>query len=366
MSDRREFLKDCSTAVAGVFFVGCGLVESAFGALQSGGAPRRREIAVGGRRIRTVDVHSHVYVTEAWELVKDRMPEGNAGFTLPLLNPRNAADRIAEMDKAGVDVQVVGNNPNFFWAEPDLARQIIKVQNEKVAELCATYPDRFVGLCSVALQHPDMAAQQLEEAVKKLGMRGAVIGAMVNSDELSAQKFYPFWAKAEELGTLIFIHPMGAREFPEGIERFKGKQSLVSLVGIPLATTLALSHLIFDGTLDRYPGLKICASHGGGYLPSYIGRSDNCVDSGSCKTIQKRPSEYLKRLHFDSVVYSNEGLRHLIAEVGISQIVLGTDYPFGGGKLDAVDFILQAPGLSDADRRAILGGNAEKLLGIRP
>lgn len=365
MSNRREFLKDCATATTGIFFVGCGFVESAAGSLQSGGPRRRREVAVGGRRIRTVDVHSHVYVTEAWELVKDRMPEGNAGFTLPLLNPRNAADRIAEMDEHGIDLQVVGNNPNFFWAEPDLARQVIKVQNEKVAELCAAYPDRFVGLCSVALQHPDMAAQQLEEAVKKLGMRGAVIGAMVNRDELSAAKFHPFWAKAEELGTVIFIHPMGPREFPEGIERFKGKENLVNLVGIPLATTLGLSHLIFDGTLDRYPGLKICAAHGGGYLASYIGRSDRCVDTGGCKTIQKRPSEYLKRLHFDSLVYSNEGLRHLIAEVGISQIVLGTDYPFGGGKLEAVDFILRAPGLSDADRRAILGGNAEKLLELR-
>jgi aminocarboxymuconate-semialdehyde decarboxylase len=267
------------------------------------------------------------------------------------------------MDESGIDIQVVGINPNWHWADRELARTIIKIQNEKIAELCAAYRERFVGLCSVALQHADLAAEQLEEGVKKLGMRGALIGAMVNNDELSAPKFSPFWAKAEELGAVVFIHPMGPLEFPDSQARFKGPQNLVSLVGNPLATTLALSHLIFDGTLDRYPGLKICAAHGGGFLPSYIGRSDRCVDNGGCKTIQKHPSEYLKQMYFDSLVFTNEGLQHLIAEVGIGRIVLGTDFPFGW-QHDAVDYVLRVPGLSDEDRRAILGDNARKLLRI--
>ncbi len=330
---------------------------------QSAGARKRREVVVGGRRIRTVDAHSHVYVTEAWDLVKAHVAGENEANSRPVLNPTNAVDRMAQMDQLGIDVQVVGINPNWHWAEPDLARQIIKIQNDKIAELCAAHPDRFVGLCSVALQHPDLAVEQLEVAVKKLGMRGAFIGAMVNNDELSAPKFNPFWAKAEELGAVVFIHPMGPLEFPDCQARFKGTQNLVSLVGNPLATTLALSHLIFDGTMDRFPGLKIYAAHGGGFLPSYIGRSDKCVDNGGCKTMKKHPSEYLKRMYFDSLVFTGEGMRHLIAEVGINQIVMGTDFPYGW-QHDAVDYVLGLPGLSDEDRRAILGGNAQKLLGI--
>jgi aminocarboxymuconate-semialdehyde decarboxylase len=363
VSDRREILKRCATAATGIFFVGCGFVESSLRAFQSRGVRRRREVVVGGRRIRTVDVHSHVYVTEAWDLVKVHVGGENEATSRPVLNPVNAADRMAQMDEYGIDVQVVGINPNWYWAERDLAQKIIKIQNEKVADLCVAHPERFAGLCSVALQHPDLAAEQLEEGLKKFGMRGALVGAMVNNDELSAQKFNPFWAKAEELGAVIFIHPMGPLELPEGQGRFKGPQNLVSLVGNPLGTTLALSHLIFDGTLDRFPGLKICSAHGGGFLPSYIGRSDRCVDNGGCKTIKKHPSEYLKRMYFDSLVFTNEGLRHLIAEVGINQIVLGTDFPYGW-QHDAVDYVLRVPGLSDEDRRAILGGNAAKLLRI--
>ena len=361
MSNRRDFLKNCTTAASGVFFGGCGLIQSALG--QATGARKRREVMIGGRRIRTIDVHSHVYVSDAWDLVKSHASGENEAIARPVLDPINATERLAQMDEYGIDVQVVGINPNWYWAERDLAGQIIKIQNEKIAGLCAAHPDRFAGLCTVALQHPGLAAAQLEEGVKKMGMRGALIGAMVNSDELSVPKFNPFWKKAEELGAVIFIHPMGPLEFPEGRARFNGAQNLVSLVGNPMATTIALSHLIFDGTLDRYPGLKVCAAHGGGFLPSYIGRSDRCVDNGGCKTIKKHPSDYLKRMHFDTLVFSSEGLRHLIAEVGIERIVLGTDFPYGW-QHDAVDYVLGVPGLTDADRMAILGGNASKLLNL--
>ena len=143
---------------------------------------------------------------------------------------------------------------------------------------------------------------------------------------------------------------------------------LDNVIGNPLETTIALSHLIFEGTLDAYPGLKICAAHAGGYLPSYSARSDQgCLTfpQRCTKTLKKKPTEYLKQLFYDSIVFTPEGLRHLIAEVGASQIVLGTDYPFPWIKT-AVDHILTAPGLSDAERIAILGETAEKLLAIKP
>ena len=380
MRNRRQFLQDASLATAGIFFVGCGWGESLFGAQQSGGARtapgagKRRLVSVGGRRVTTVDLHCHVTMPEAWDLLKDDPNAINAqlGTTDPAtpkgpqLDPRNVNDRLAEMDQMGIDIQVVGVNPFWYRTERDMARKIVALQNEKIAEMCAAHPDRFAGMATTALQFPDLATEQLEEAVKKFGMRSTMIGGSINGEELSAAKFNPFWAKAEELGALIFIHPQG---FPEGAKRFQGNGTLGNVIGNPLETTVALSHLIFEGTLDRYPGLKVCAAHGGGFLASYIGRSDHCVNfngnfPAACKPVKKMPSEYLKQLYFDSIIFTPEGLRHLVAEAGASQVVLGTDWPYGMGDPSAVDLILRTPGLKDTDRRAILGDNAAKLLRI--
>ena len=277
-------------------------------------------------------------------------------------------ERIKAMDEQGIDIEALSINPIFWYkAEPVLAGQVVKLQNKKLAETCAAQPDRFVGLASVALQHPDLAAEQLEDAVKQLGLRGALIGGSVNGEELSDPKFHPFWTKAEQLGALIFIHPQGTAELSAS-GRLKGNGVLENVIGNPLETTIALSHLIFEGTLDAYPGLKICAAHAGGYLPSYAARSDQgCVTfpQRCTKTLKKRPSEYLKQLYYDSLIFTPEGLRHLIAEVGASQIVLGTDYPFPWTNT-AVDHILYTPGLSDDERVAMLGETAEKLLSIKP
>jgi aminocarboxymuconate-semialdehyde decarboxylase len=218
----------------------------------------------------------------------------------------------------------------------------------------------------VALQHPDLAAEQLEDGVKKYGLRGAGVGGSVNGEELADPKFHPFWAKAEQLGVPVFIHPQAAGVASEVPKRFQGNGVLDNVIGNPLETTIALSHLIFEGTLDRFPALKICAAHGGGYLPSYAGRSDaGCVTfpDRCTRTLQKKPTEYLRQLYFDSLVFTPEALRHLVAETGPRQIVMGTDYPYPWTKT-SVDHILGTPGLSDADRVAMLGGTAMTLLGI--
>ena len=271
--------------------------------------------------------------------------------------------RLREMDEQRIDVAALSINPYWYAAERDLAGRIIQLQNEKLAELCAAHPDRFVAFASVALQHPDLAAAQLEEGVKKLGLRGAMIGGSVNGEELSAPRFEPFWAKAESLGVPVFIHPQGV---PELQKRLAGNGLLTNVIGNPLETTIALSHLIFDGTLDRFPALKICAAHGGGYLPSYADRSDHgcpTFPSACTKTLQKRPTEYLKQLYFDSLVFTGEALRHLVAQCGASQIVLGSDWPYPWNST-SVDHVLATPSLSDAEREAILSGNARKLLRI--
>jgi aminocarboxymuconate-semialdehyde decarboxylase len=368
MSSRREFLKELAGATAGVVFVGCGLAHAQNAKQPSGAAHKRREANVGGRRVTTVDIHCHAFVPDVWELLKGdaraqavkRYFDGPQASAVSILN---VDSRLKLMDSWGIDIQAVSTPPEYnYWADRDLASRIVPIQNEKIAALCAAHPDRFVGLGAVALQHPDLAAEQMEAGVKKLGLRGFEIGGSVNGEELSSPKFEPFWAKAEELGILIFIHPAN---FPEGAKRFQGKGQLENLIGNPLETTVALSHLIFEGTLDKHPGLKICGAHGGGYLPSYSGRSDRCFgDPQRCKAGTKRPSDYLKRIYVDSLVFTNEGLRHLIAEIGAGQIILGTDYPFGW-EPDAVGYIMNAPGLSNDQRRAILGGNAARLLAIK-
>ncbi len=355
MSDRRAFIKDLAGAAAGIAFVGCGLVDAAAAQAQTGQAARRREVVVNGRRVKTVDVHAHCAVPAAMALMGLKV----APETLVM-----SVDRIRAMDEQGIDVEALSINPYWYKAERDLARELIKIQNEKLAELCAAQPDRFVAFATVALQYPDLAAAQLEEGVKKLGLRGVSIGGSVNGEELADPKFHPFWAKAESLGVLVFIHPQGTAEFEK---RLKGNGFLVNVIGNPLETTIALSHLIFEGTLDRFPGLKICAAHGGGYLPSYAGRSDaGCVTfpDRCTKPLQKRPTEYLRQLYYDTIVFTPEALRHLVAECGANQIMMGTDYPYPWTKT-AVDHILGAPGLNDAERAAMLGNTASGLLGIQ-
>jgi aminocarboxymuconate-semialdehyde decarboxylase len=365
MTNRREFLGSSAGALAGLAFVGCDLLA----ARQAGAQVRRRETIVSGRRAKVIDVHAHCAVPEAMALMGLKL--GGPAFRPDLHMASAVAQRIATMDAQGIDVQVLSINPYWYKQERDVAEKIIQLQNEKLAEACAAQPDRFVAFASVALQHPDLAAQQLEDGVKKYGLRGAAIGGSVNGQEISDPKFHPFWAKAEQLGVLVFIHPQAGGATTDIAGRLKGNGYLSNVIGFPLETTIALSHLIFEGTLDRFPGLKICSAHGGGFLPSYAGRSDfgcptrpDLCPGGPHGPLKRKPSEYLAQMYYDTMVFSPEGIRHLAAEFGASQLMVGTDYPFPWTKT-MVDEVLATPGLSDADRVAILGGTAAKLLGIR-
>src|SRR5437773_444534 len=321
---------------------------------------RRREVVVGGRRVKTIDVNAHCVIPEAYALLGLKVDD-HRGPGIGEVGPR----RIAEMDAQGIDMEALSINPAWYRAERDVVTQVIKIQNERLAEFCATYPDRFVAFASVALQFPDLAVQQLVDGVKKLGLRGAAVGASVVGHEFSDPMFHPFWAKAEELGVLIFIHPQST---PDLARRFKGNGWLANTIGNPLDTTIALSHLIFEGTLDRFPGLKICSAHGGGHLPSYAPRSDNSLrvapDMDTGVKLKKKPTDYLRTMYYDTLVFTSEALRHLAAEVGTSQLVVGTDHPIPW-QHNPVAHILKPPGFSNAERRAMLGETAARLLGIK-
>jgi aminocarboxymuconate-semialdehyde decarboxylase len=369
MRNRRQFLKYAAGASAGLFLASHGARSAPAQLAQSGGSGKRREIFINGRRIKTVDVHSHIALPEAAEVVRGTPLEKYAagGATRPGTNPHSLGpERLQTMDEMGVDMQVVSINAWWYSADRDLARKLIDVQNERLAGLCASHADRFVALASVALQFPELAAQQMEDAIKHLGMRGAAIGGSVEGEELSSPKFDPFWAKAEEMQALIFMHPQDSAVATGVSARVKGNGALDNVIGNPLETTIFLSHMIFEGTLDRFPNLKICAAHGGGYLPSYSGRMDQgCLTiPGRCpKKLQKRPSEYLKQLYFDAMVFNPEGLRHLIAVCGVSQLCIGSDYPFAWEE-HPVDQVFAAPWLTDGDREAILSDNIRPLLKI--
>src|SRR5690348_11567037 len=344
-------------AMSAIAFIPC-----AMAAVAPTPAPQslRREVVVNGRRVKTVDVHAHCIVPAAASVI-------NHPLESPGLLMHDTSTRIAAMDAQGIDVEALSINPYWYRAPRDAAAELIKIQNETLTQFRAASPDRFVAFATAALQHPDLAAEQVEYAVKHLGLRGVGVAGSVAGVELANPRFHPFWAKCEELGVLVFMHPLGTRELePSG--RLAGNGLLTNTIGNPLETTIALSHLIFEGTLDRFPGLKICAAHGAGFLPSYAHRSDAVlrVFPNRVGTPPKlKPTAYLRngQIMADTIMFTGEAVRHLIHEMGVDNVLLGTDYPFPWNT-DPVDHILSIPDITDADKIKILGGTAAKLLGI--
>ncbi|HUB95018.1 MAG TPA: amidohydrolase family protein [Stellaceae bacterium] len=345
-------------------------------------APHGRPIAVrrttGARKHFSVDIHCHVETPEAADLVKSvgHPPEAAMQWSNAASREVNrrqqenirvaitsVAARLQHMDRTGIDVQAISTAPGqyYYWAEPELGRQTARLINENIAQICAEHPDRFVGLATVPLQAPVFAVAELERAVKELGLRGVEICTNVNGEELSDERFRPFFAKAEELGILIFMHPSG---FTDG--RRLSDHYFINVIGNPLDSTVAMHHLIFGGVLEDYPGLKIVVAHGGGFLPAYSGRADHAHKYRTdCRTvIKKRPTSYLRKFYFDTIVFTHHQLEYLAAQWGASHLLLGTDYPYDMALPNAVKFV-EGSGLSEADHAAILGGNAARLLKIK-
>jgi aminocarboxymuconate-semialdehyde decarboxylase len=359
---RRSFLGGTGAALGGLMFCSCALLQNRVQAQPAPAAPSRAQRRA---RVKTIDVHAHCFFQEALDVAKLQVKD--------VLSPVKGGpehfivleERLKSMDDMGIDMQVLGINPFWYKQDGDLAREVCRIQNEKLAELCARKPERFAAFASLPLQNPQVAVQLLEEAVRKFGLKGAAIGGSVNGEDFSDPKFHPVWAKAEELGAVLFIHPQST---PELNRRFRGNGWLSNVIGNPLDTTIALQHLIMDGTLDKFPGLKVLAAHGGGFLPSPPRSDHSCfVSPVNCNPeikLKKPPSEYVRQLYFDSLVFTPEALRHLVAEAGASQIMIGTDQPIPW-ELHPVEHVLGTPGLSPEQQDAILGLNAARLLGIK-
>ncbi len=275
-------------------------------------------------------------------------------------------ERLKDMDRMGVDIQAVCPAPYhyFYFTEPDLGASLAREVNEGIAQLTYDHPDRFVGLGSVPLQNAELAVKELEYAVKKLGLKGVEICTNVNGKNLTdpSLKLEKFFAKAAELGVVIFMHPLG---YTQG-ERLTNHY-LNNVIGNPLETTVAVSHLIFDGVIARHPKIKFITAHGGGFLAHYWARMDHAWKGRKdCRTvIKKAPSSYLEKFYFDTITFDPLMLRNLIERFGADHVMLGTDYPYDMGEEDPLGLIKSVKRLSTEDRRLIEGGNAMKLLNIK-
>ena len=361
-------VKWLSRPLGGLWFCGCSVMPHGGGATAATAASteaRRAPTIIRGQRARTVDAHAHCYFQPAIDL----MGPDAKGVLPPVKGvPEHFIEidkRLAAMDRMGIDLQVLSINPFWYKKDRDTAEAICRIHNEGLAELCARAPRRFAAFASLAMQFPDLAVQQLEQAVKKLGLKGAAIGGSVAGDDFCHAQYHPVLAKAQELGVTLFIHPQST---PQLAERLKGNGWLANTIGNPLDTTIALEKLIFEGVFDKFPRLLVLAAHGGGFLGSYAPRMDrSCfVSPQNCNpdiVLRKKPSQYLRQIYFDSLVFTGEALRHLAAEVGASQIVIGTDHPIPWQE-DPVGHVMGTPELSDDDRLNILGENAIRLLGL--
>ncbi|MGH6769204.1 MAG: amidohydrolase family protein [Xanthobacteraceae bacterium] len=333
--------------------------------------------ATGGKKTRIIDIHGHLNVPGVRALLGSGAGVhgggGQAGAQMPtpggISDPARTpilydmAARLADMDATGVDAMALSPTPQpgFYKADRELAQKVAALQNDYVARVAADNRGRFIGFGIAQLQHPEDAAGELERAVRELGFKGVFVATHIGNDELGDPRFDPFWAAAQDLGAVVFVHPMGFTE-PRRLEPF----FMTNVVGQPLETTLALAHMIFGGTLERFPRLKVLAVHGGGFLPFYLGRFEQAFhERKECRVhIQKPPKEYVKRIYFDTVVFEPEAIAYLIALVGVDHVLMGSDRPFDMGDNDPVELVKRVPNLTDADRARILGGNAETLLNL--
>lgn len=339
--------------------------------------PERAPIPVSQRgRHLVVDLHCHLNVAAAEAFVRGQVSDvpDPMAFMSPASRATNAQmfatvgrklngvdERLADMDRLGVDVQAISPSPGqyYYWAPPEVGREAARLVNDGVAEAAAKHPDRLVGMGTVPLQDVAMAVAELRRCVNELGLRGVEIGSNVAGRELADDAFRPFFAAAEELGVLVFLHPLGFTHGARLAEHY-----LDNIIGNPLESSIALSHLIFGGVLEAHSGLKLCVAHGGGYLPAYWGRMDHAFRAREdCRQhIRREPSSYLRQVWLDTLVFDRAQLDSLVATHGVDRLCMGTDYPFDMAEPDPLAFHDHLP---EPVKARILGLNAAELLGLK-
>ncbi|WP_157268868.1 amidohydrolase family protein [Azohydromonas aeria] len=273
--------------------------------------------------------------------------------------------RLADMDRMGIDVQVVSPAPfqYYYFADPAKGSALAREVNEGLQALVGATPARFAALGTVPLQDCKLAMRELEYAVTRLGLRGVEIGTNVNGLNLTDPRLglERFFALADELEAVVFLHPVGFTHAQRLTEHYFN-----NVIGNPLDTTVAASHLIFDGFVARFPRVKFLLAHGGGYLAHYWARMDHAWRARpDCRAaIDEAPSTFLRRMYFDTVVFDPTLLGRLVEQYGADHVLLGSDYPYDMGDDDPAGLVAAVAGLPAAQRQLILGGNAARLFGL--
>lgn len=320
-----------------------------------------------------IDFHAHILNHKLWDIGQDKNVLTGFGIREIPVEPGTrtfdefqlcfeADAQIAEMDRRGVDVHVISSSTvmqGTQWAAPAEEAELCRTMNDCMQhDWIDRYPDRLIGSMVLPLQDVRLSLGEMERCGGEYGIKVVNAPARVGDDYLSAPKFDEYWSKAEELGLVTFIHPHGSTD------PWLQQYSLWNSIGQPIEEVKIISSLIYEGVLDRHPEAPIVVSHGGGYMPLYMGRLDrNAVHKPwTTANINGVPSDYIRRFKYDLCVYDAETLQRLYDFLGADCLMLGSDFPFG----DASPYLLldQVQGMSDADREAIVGGNASKLLGL--
>ncbi len=358
---RRRVLQGCLTAAA------VGAVSAVEPALA------RRAMTDG---VRPVDIHAHYFPQSYLDVIEKEGKPFHMGIRQTakgfyLLAPTftigpapskivNLQERIAAMDAQGVAVQVVSlTSPMAYWGGPDVSSALCKAWNDAASAAHKAYPTRLFAFMTLPMLYPDRAIAELNRASRLPGMRGVYLGTNIEQRDLDDPLFEPVFARIEELGLPVFLHP---------IQTVGGKRMapyfLKNLLGNPFDTAIAACHLIFGGVLDRHPKLLVGLAHGGGALPILIGRIDhgwNVRPALQKLNLSHAPSAYLQRFTFDTIVHSKAVMQFVIQEVGVGRVLLGSDYCFDMGYEQPVRFVNQLE-LSSAQRGMILGGSAARIL----
>ncbi len=328
---------------------------------------------------RSIDCHTHVLTEETMELLAKEAPKlaprlaaiDGDNFVLEVAGvpyrpfPLGGFDierRLRDMAAAEVDMQVLSATPQTYYynEEPAAAAACAALQNDQIAKLVTTHPDRFVGIATLPMQAPQRAADELTRAVRKLKLRGAMIGSNAQGKNLDDPSFEPLWAAAAELGALILVHPVNVA----GMDRLRSYY-LNNLIGNPLDTTIAAACLVFGGVLERHPKLKVCLVHGGGFVPYQAGRWVHGwhVRPEPKVNVKRSPEPWIDRFYYDTILHAKPQLEFLVSSVGASRVMLGSDYPYDMGTGECVRQV-KALSIPDADKATVLGGLAASLLGV--
>ncbi len=325
--------------------------------------------------IKTIDTHAHYFPQSYIDLVAKHGPRvgasvvevNGATFIQVGLNLRTGPitstfidldERLKLMDAQGVGMHALSlTQPMVYWADDDLGVQLCIAYNDAISAAHKAHPTRFIGFACLPMQNPMLALEELNRAAKLAGVKGVYLATGIRDRELSDRSFFPVYARCEELGLPIFLHPMMINN-----ERMK-QFYLVNICGNPFDTALAACHLIFGGVLDAFPKLEISLPHAGGALPILRGRMDRgFVIRAECKHLPRPPSEYLKRFTYDTISYNEEILEYLIKLVGVDRIMVGSDYCFDIAYEEPIKFVEGVKSLSEVQKQQILWNNAAKLL----